>query len=193
MDLVTTSLVGEGGGNGSGSVRPTAWCCSSCASGSSCGTVSNAFRVRRCTSHGCRRRARRRTSRGRRGRQDPSRRHQADAGPVVRRAHRARPGLARARSARRSTRRSATSVGHQVNGVFSWPDTLTLRELPRRLESRATCGSHFLNDGVHRVAGGGADAAAGELRRLRCQPVHSWRFNIFFLMLFTAGNLMPPR
>jgi multiple sugar transport system permease protein len=77
----------------------------------------------------------------------------------------------------------------QINGVFSWPKTLTfdnyreawvVGEIPRHLGNTMfiTLPALFFI------------LALSSMVAFACTRF-SWRFNLFFLVLFTAGNLMP--
>ena len=77
----------------------------------------------------------------------------------------------------------------QVNGVFSWPDTLTLDNY-RDAWRVGDMGSHFLKTAFIVLPALVLILLLASCVAFACTR-YSWKFNIFFLMLFTAGNLMP--
>ena len=77
----------------------------------------------------------------------------------------------------------------QVNGVFSWPETLTLDNY-RDAWNVGDMGSHFLKTAFIVLPALVLILLLASCVAFACTR-YSWRFNIFFLMLFTAGNLMP--
>ena len=77
----------------------------------------------------------------------------------------------------------------QVNGVFSWPDTLTLDNY-RDAWRVGDIGSHFLKTAFIVLPALLLILLLASCVAFACTR-YSWKFNIFFLMLFTAGNLMP--
>ena len=77
----------------------------------------------------------------------------------------------------------------QVNGVFSWPDTLTLDNY-RDAWNVGDIGSHFLKTAFIVLPALVLILLLASCVAFACTR-YSWKFNIFFLMLFTAGNLMP--
>ena len=77
----------------------------------------------------------------------------------------------------------------QVNGVFSWPDTLTLDNY-REAWNVGDMGSHFFMTAFIVLPALVLILLLASCVAFACTR-YSWKFNIFFLMLFTAGNLMP--
>jgi multiple sugar transport system permease protein len=77
----------------------------------------------------------------------------------------------------------------QVNGVFSLPETLTLENY-RDAWTVGEMGSHFLKTAFIVLPALVLILFLASCVAFACTR-YSWRFNIFFLMLFTAGNLMP--
>jgi multiple sugar transport system permease protein len=77
----------------------------------------------------------------------------------------------------------------QVNGVFSAPKTLTLDNY-RDAWNVGKIGSHFLKTAFIVLPALVLILLLASCVAFACTR-YSWRFNIFFLMLFTAGNLMP--
>jgi multiple sugar transport system permease protein len=77
----------------------------------------------------------------------------------------------------------------QVNGVFSAPKTLTLENY-RDAWNVGEIGSHFLKTAFIVLPALVLILLLASCVAFACTR-YSWKFNIFFLMLFTAGNLMP--
>jgi multiple sugar transport system permease protein len=77
----------------------------------------------------------------------------------------------------------------QVNGVFSAPETLTLDNY-RDAWNVGDMGSHFVMTAFIVLPALVLILLLASCVAFACTR-YSWRFNIFFLMLFTAGNLMP--
>jgi multiple sugar transport system permease protein len=77
----------------------------------------------------------------------------------------------------------------QVNGVFSWPESLTLENY-RDAWNVGDIGSHFLKTAFIVLPALVLILLLASCVAFACTR-YSWKFNIFFLMLFTAGNLMP--
>jgi len=77
----------------------------------------------------------------------------------------------------------------QVNGVFSAPKTLTLDNY-RGAWKVGGMGSHFLKTAFIVLPALVLILLLASCVAFACTR-YSWKFNIFFLMLFTAGNLMP--
>jgi multiple sugar transport system permease protein len=77
----------------------------------------------------------------------------------------------------------------QVNGVFSIPETLTLDNY-REAWNVGDIGSHFLKTAFIVLPALLLILFLASCVAFACTR-YSWKFNIFFLMLFTAGNLMP--
>jgi multiple sugar transport system permease protein len=77
----------------------------------------------------------------------------------------------------------------QVNGVFSAPKTLTLDNY-RDAWNVGEIGSHFLKTAFIVLPALVLILLLASCVAFACTR-YSWKFNIFFLMLFTAGNLMP--
>jgi multiple sugar transport system permease protein len=77
----------------------------------------------------------------------------------------------------------------QVNGVFSAPETLTLDNY-REAWSIGEMGSHFAKTAFIVLPAIVLILLLSSCIAFACTR-YSWRFNIFFLVLFTAGNLMP--
>jgi multiple sugar transport system permease protein len=77
----------------------------------------------------------------------------------------------------------------QVNGVFSAPETLTLDNY-REAWSIGEMGSHFGKTAFIVLPAIVLILLLSSCIAFACTR-YSWRFNIFFLVLFTAGNLMP--
>jgi multiple sugar transport system permease protein len=77
----------------------------------------------------------------------------------------------------------------QVNGVFSAPKTLTLDNY-RDAWRVGEMGSHFLKTAFIVLPALVLILFLSSCIAFACTR-YSWRFNIFFLVLFTAGNLMP--
>jgi multiple sugar transport system permease protein len=77
----------------------------------------------------------------------------------------------------------------QVNGVFSMPETLTLDNY-RRAWSVGEMGNHFAKTAFIVLPAIFFALLFSSMLAFACTRF-SWRFNIFFLVLFTAGNLMP--
>jgi len=77
----------------------------------------------------------------------------------------------------------------QVNGVFSAPATLTLDNY-REAWRVGSIGSHFLKTAFIVLPALVLILFLSSCVAFACTR-YSWKFNIFFLMLFTAGNLMP--
>jgi multiple sugar transport system permease protein len=77
----------------------------------------------------------------------------------------------------------------QVNGVFSWPESLTLENY-RDAWNVGEIGSHFLKTAFIVLPALVLILLLASCVAFACTR-YSWKFNIFFLMLFTAGNLMP--
>ncbi len=78
-----------------------------------------------------------------------------------------------------------------IDGFFSWPDTLTWDNFTNAWD-RGNMGRHFLVTAVIVVPAViitlfFASMVAFAVSRF------SWKFNIALLMLFTAGNLLPPQ
>lgn len=78
-----------------------------------------------------------------------------------------------------------------IDGFFSWPDTLTLDNF-RDAYERGNMTRHWLVTFVVVIP---AVAIVLFLSSMVAFAVsrYSWRFNIALLMLFTAGNLLPPQ
>jgi multiple sugar transport system permease protein len=77
----------------------------------------------------------------------------------------------------------------QVNGVFSAPKTLTLDNY-REAWNVGEMGSHFLKTAFIVLPALFLILFLSSCVAFVCTR-YSWKFNIFFLVLFTAGNLMP--
>jgi multiple sugar transport system permease protein len=77
----------------------------------------------------------------------------------------------------------------QVNGVFSAPETLTLDNY-REAWDIGNIGNHFLKTAYIVIPALVLILLLSSCVAFACTR-YSWKFNIFFLMLFTAGNLMP--
>lgn len=77
----------------------------------------------------------------------------------------------------------------QVNGVFSAPATLTLDNY-REAWRVGSIGSHLLKTAFIVIPALVLILFLSSCVAFACTR-YSWKFNIFFLMLFTAGNLMP--
>ena len=77
----------------------------------------------------------------------------------------------------------------QVNGVFAAPKTLTLDNY-RDAWSVGEIGSHFRKTAFIVLPALVLILFLSSCIAFACTR-YSWRFNIFFLVLFTAGNLMP--
>ncbi len=77
----------------------------------------------------------------------------------------------------------------QVNGVFSAPETLTLDNY-REAWTVGSMGSHFAKTAFIVLPAIVLILLLSSCIAFACTR-YSWRFNIFFLVLFTAGNLMP--
>lgn len=77
----------------------------------------------------------------------------------------------------------------QVNGVFSLPEALTLENY-RKAWNLGDIGGHFLKTAFIVVPALIAILFFSSMVAFACTRF-SWRFNIAFLVLFTAGNLMP--
>jgi multiple sugar transport system permease protein len=77
----------------------------------------------------------------------------------------------------------------QVNGVFSAPETLTLDNY-REAWDIGNIGNHFLKTAFIVIPALVLILLLSSCVAFACTR-YSWKFNIFFLMLFTAGNLMP--
>jgi multiple sugar transport system permease protein len=77
----------------------------------------------------------------------------------------------------------------QVNGVFSAPERLTLDNY-REAWSVGSIGSHFAKTAFIVLPALALILFLASCVAFACTR-YSWKFNIFFLMLFTAGNLMP--
>jgi multiple sugar transport system permease protein len=76
-----------------------------------------------------------------------------------------------------------------VNGVFSWPETLTLHNY-RNAWNVGGMGNHFLKTAYIVIPSLFIILFFSSMVAFACTRF-SWRFNIVFLVLFTAGNLMP--
>ena len=76
-----------------------------------------------------------------------------------------------------------------INGVFSWPKTLTLDNY-RDAWRVGSIWSHFGKTMFIVLPALFLILALSSMTAFACTRF-SWRFNIFFLVLFTAGNLMP--
>lgn len=77
----------------------------------------------------------------------------------------------------------------QINGVFSAPETLTLDNY-RDAWSGGDMGSHFGKTAFIVLPSLVLTLLLASAIAFACTR-YSWRFNVFFLVLFTAGNLMP--
>ena len=75
------------------------------------------------------------------------------------------------------------------NGVFSWPDRLTLQNY-REAWRVGEVWDHFLNTMFITLPALFLILWLSSMVAFACTRF-SWRFNLFFLVLFTAGNLMP--
>jgi multiple sugar transport system permease protein len=75
------------------------------------------------------------------------------------------------------------------NGVFSWPETLTLDNY-REAWTVGEMGSHFAKTAFIVLPALVLILFLSSMVAFACTRF-SWRFNIVFLVLFTAGNLMP--
>lgn len=76
-----------------------------------------------------------------------------------------------------------------VNGVFSLPETLTLDNYREAWEV-GSIWSHFGKTMFIVLPALVLILALSSMVAFACSR-YSWRFNVFFLVLFTAGNLMP--
>ena len=76
-----------------------------------------------------------------------------------------------------------------VNGVFSMPETLTLENY-RDAWSVGEMGGHFAKTAFIVLPALFLILFLSSAIAFACTR-YSWRFNVFFLILFTAGNLMP--
>jgi len=77
----------------------------------------------------------------------------------------------------------------QINGVFSWPKTLTLDNY-RQAWDVGEIPRHFYNTMFITLPSLFFILFFSSMVAFACTR-YSWRFNLFFLVLFTAGNLMP--
>jgi multiple sugar transport system permease protein len=77
----------------------------------------------------------------------------------------------------------------QVNGVFSRPERLSLDNY-REAWNVGDIGGHFLKTAFIVLPALVLILLLASCVAFACTR-YSWRFNLFFLMLFTAGNLMP--
>ena len=76
-----------------------------------------------------------------------------------------------------------------MNGPFSLPDRADVRQLPRGVARRRH--EHtFLNTAFIVIPALFLMLLLSSMLAFACTRF-SWRFNIAFLVLFTAGNLMP--
>lgn len=76
-----------------------------------------------------------------------------------------------------------------VHGVFSWPDRLSFDNF-RDAWTTGEIGRHFSNTMFVVVPALLVTLALSSGIAFACTRF-TWRFNVFFLVLFTAGNLMP--
>ena len=76
-----------------------------------------------------------------------------------------------------------------VNGIFSMPETLTLENY-RTAWNVGEIRSHFFKTAFIVLPALFLILFLSSMVAFACTRF-SWRFNIFFLVLFTAGNLMP--
>ncbi|HAP76068.1 MAG TPA: ABC transporter permease [Acidimicrobiaceae bacterium] len=77
----------------------------------------------------------------------------------------------------------------QVNGVFSWPETLTLDNYREAWEVGGIKNA-FANTMFIVLPALVLILLLSSMVAYACSR-YSWKFNVFFLVLFTAGNLMP--
>ncbi len=77
----------------------------------------------------------------------------------------------------------------QINGVFSMPEALTLENY-RDAWSVGEMGGHFAKTAFIVLPALFLILFLSSAIAFACTR-YSWRFNVFFLILFTAGNLMP--
>ncbi len=77
----------------------------------------------------------------------------------------------------------------QINGVFSMPNTLTLDNY-REAWDVGDIPTHFWNTMFITIPSLVLILMLSSMVAFACTRF-SWRFNLFFLVLFTAGNLMP--
>lgn len=75
------------------------------------------------------------------------------------------------------------------NGVFSWPKALTLDNYKEAWRVGGVW-THFLNTMFITLPALVLILALSSMVAFACTRF-SWKFNVFFLVLFTAGNLMP--
>jgi len=78
-----------------------------------------------------------------------------------------------------------------VDGFFSWPDSLTLENF-RNSWPRGNMQRHFLITAIIVVPAVVLTLFFSSMVAFACSRF-SWKFNIALLMLFTAGNLLPPQ
>ncbi|CAN5371635.1 carbohydrate ABC transporter permease [soil metagenome] len=76
-----------------------------------------------------------------------------------------------------------------VNGVFSWPEAITLENY-RRAWSVGSIGNHFGKTAFIVLPALFLILFFSSMVAFACTRF-SWRFNVMFLVIFTAGNLMP--
>jgi multiple sugar transport system permease protein len=76
-----------------------------------------------------------------------------------------------------------------VNGVFSWPEAITLENY-RRAWSVGSIGNHFGKTAFIVLPALFLILFFSSMVAFACTRF-SWRFNVMFLIMFTAGNLMP--
>jgi multiple sugar transport system permease protein len=78
-----------------------------------------------------------------------------------------------------------------ANGIFSWPDSLTMNNFQGAWE-RGNMPRHWLVTGIVVVPALILVLFFSSMVAFAVSR-YSWKFNLSLLMLFTAGNLLPPQ